>query len=270
MSKEDQYPRAFPEPHVVERTAWLHTITRFWVTVFLLVVIVYVTALLIGRTDGFRELVRQRMEKILGLPITIESMQISPWLELRLVGLREAGVTNRPPALVVGSASVRADGLAILRGRPFPVRSVELSDAVLRFSPRGAGRWTPFPELAETLLPWLQVTATDAAAETISPTEWLRRHGMRISAENVRLVWLSGGGEADLPVALADGIAFSTARVRPFDEPVLWCRLAVAHAQTGGEEWLRDLDLEFLRLPDQDVILRLRGWEPTAGGNPYR
>ncbi len=252
-----------PELHMAGGASLVQTITRFWLTLFFVLLVVYATVMVIGRLAGFRDLVRQRLELLTGVALTIDEVRLTPGLNLRVKDIVEV-TTNDLPALRVGEAVVDWKLSGLLRGTAWPFRSLKLRDAEVRFRMAAGGTWMPLPDLAGALLPW--VSAGHRHDES-NISEWMRVNHMRMSVRGGLMAWLPDGTN-DLPHTIIEGIDFDAASVRPFGDPVGWFNLRIKRAQTGDEAWLRDLELEWLRASDQDVVIRVSSASVAAAPAP--
>jgi hypothetical protein len=238
--------RMQPE-RALPKGSMLQSITRLWVTIIFLALVIYGTLIVVGRSAGFRELVQGWLEPVIGMPVTIESMRITPKLKLEIKGLRDESSRLE---IQKTSASLRA-GTFFKKSR-WPFRALEINDARLRFFPAPDGSWMPLPELAGALLPWMERESGGGNGGEI--TEWMRTSGTTLKLQNVTLLWMA---DEEVIEHAVQGVFLETATVRPFGEDVLWSRLRIQSAHSQGEAWLRDVDIEWLRMPGQDVVLKV-------------
>lgn len=257
--KKKQYARYQPEPIPDDTGSLIETITRFWVTIAVIAVIVYASALVISRTDGFRGIVRQRIETMTGLTLSIDRIYASPALDLVMEGIKEANATNHVPVVDIERAELYWRVIPMFRGSGWPFSRLHIRGCNLRFTPGPEGTWTPLPKIQQAVLPWIGLAPRETADDPeMHVTEYLRRVKARVELENVRLAWLGATDDAPL-AATVEGLFFSCQPVRPMSQDVLWCTMKIARAETSGYEWVRNLDLEWIRQFDQDVVLRLSG-----------
>lgn len=256
------------QPVVAGHSSILQSISRFWLSMLVILVLLYAALLAIGRTDGFRNLVEQKIENMSGMGIMIDKAHIGFDLHVRLQNIRGMSpATNVVVALEVAKLVVRPVFLELLREDPWPVRSLVADRAIVRFY-RDGETWQPMPALANALAPWMNAGGTNAperSAEAIILDALLRKD-VRISLTGARVMFMDGY-DGEVPVALADGINFDTVNLQPFEERVLWSRIMIKTLQNNGTEWMSDLELEWIRQKDQDVILRIQkapGAEATA------
>jgi hypothetical protein len=260
-------------PQVVEPGAgsWTERVTRFWVTLLILAVILYVAVLVMGRTAGFRDIVRERLEKRLGLPLTVQGSTFSLGLDLSLVGVSERGMTNRLPALVVDRATLHWRWPDVLRGRNWPLRALTVQGAALRFRRTPEGGWSPLPDVQAMLAPWTEgAVAVEGAPPEAAPepglTEWLRARRWAVDVSGGTVSWDTGEGDV-APAVWVHDIDFSAAPTEPFGESALWLRLRINQAERDGASWLDRLAVDWIRLADHDVVLRVDGLMfPMADG----
>lgn len=258
--KKKHSSRIGPEPRAVEPNSLVESITRFWLTLFIISVILYVSALVISRTAGFRDLVRQQLEMKSGVPLKVEKMHASFGLDLILEGIQEAAVTNRQPGLLIKKAELHWRLLPLIGGKGWPFKRLKLVDPVLRFTQSTDGNWTPLPQLNDVLAPWVEIATTNTAesGNVIHLTDYLRNERAKLEITNLRLVWQSSDENASL-LALIEGLDIETAAVRPFSDDFMWFKMNIRRGERNGVEWANGVSLEWIRMPDQDVILKLTG-----------
>lgn len=231
--------------------SWVHVITRFWITLLVIYAIIHATIIVVGQSDGFRAGVRNRLEAATGLSLELERVRVGLTLRLHLQGLRETGLET--PRLEVAKAVLAVRLADLVRGAPWPLRSVELNGLSIRFVRDKDGVWGPFPMVADALLPWLRPELN--RAEEFWITEMIRSSGIRFDVRDSTLTW----SEVDEAVAglRVAGISWRAAQVRPLDETVLWSDLRIQSVEMNGEAIVQDLTLEWLRLPDKDVLINV-------------
>jgi len=235
------------EPERVEHGSVMQAITRFWVTLFILAAIIYVTLLVVGRSAGFKDLVQNGLEPFFGMPVLIDRVHVRPDLKLAIEGLRDEKSRVR-----IDQAQARVGLIALVRRSNWPFRSLNVDGASLQFFPAADGRWQPLPDLADALLPWMSADTNRLNQSSIP--EWLRLSGARLALSNVSLRWMA---DETNTLNTVEGLSLKTATVRPFDEDIFWAVLKISSARAGGTAWLRDLEVEWLRMPGQDVVLRI-------------
>lgn len=259
------------EPRYANDSSFVQTITRFWVTVAVIGAILYGSLLLISRTDGFRGLVRQRLEAVTGGKLILEHVHVSPNLYVVLRGIREGGAaTNVVPGIELREAAIRFRLLPLVRGDGWPIAQLSVDGGVVRFRPATNATWAPLPQVQAALAPlFLGSVADDAtAASSRATVDFLRRTGTSISVRGLDVRWLGARSDAP-PVAVVEGASLEVTSVQPFDAPVLWGVASIKRAETDGAEWIRDLSFEWLSLEDQDVVIRMEGvmeWKRRGGG----
>jgi len=247
------------DPQAAPKSSLVETITRFWVTLVIILIILYVAILMISRTDGFRGVVRQRLEMLSGMNLSVDRVYAKPRLDLVVEGLREA--TNAAHA--VSSFEINRIEFAwrwvpLIRGEGWPFRRLHIQDGQMMFTQKPDKSWTPLPRLHPLVATWLDIPAAlENADEKLLATEWLRTMKADISLKNINLIWLSPV-EEEPPLVLIEGLHLKTSPMRPFREPVMWFEMTVERAANLGVVWARNLHMEWIRLSDQDVVLRYR------------
>ena len=245
------------EPQAAPHSSLTETITRFWVTLFIIGAILYVAALMISRTDGFRSVVRQRLEAFTGLSLQIDRVYAKPGLDLVMEGMRES-VTNQTaiPNFEIKQLELSWRTLPLVRGKGWPFHRLHMADGRVQFTQKKDGGWHPFPPFHAMIAPWLEIPSIPADKLTAGAiTEWMRQEKMNLSLQNISLVWHSSVAD-EPPVILIEGLHLKTMPVRPFDQPVMWFDMQIARAANHGVVWARGLHMEWIRLADQDVVLR--------------
>lgn len=244
--RKDHPPKSTPD-RAAERDSVLQAITRFWVTLLIIAVILYATLLVVGRLAGFKDLVQNALEPLIGLPVKLDEVRVRPDLSLAIKGLHDDQDQLR---VEMARAHVRWVGL--MRGASWPFRSLDIDGATIRFSQAAEGRWQPMPALAGALLPWMKPDGQHI--EQAELWESIRVADTKLDVRNVSLTWVSGATNL---VNEIDGLSLTTAMVKPFSDDILWSKLHITAARAEGIEWLRDLHVEWLRMPGQDVVLKV-------------
>ena len=254
-------------------------------TVLILLTLLYVSGLVIGRTEGFRALVAQRLEKVLGMPVKIEGTSLDARYGLTLKGVVTEG-TRR-----ANSPGVRAQRVAVAwrwgdvfrRGRPGIAR-LELDKPVIVFALQENGAWAPAPlePLSAFLVKQLQFTlptrpraesaapATTAAPEPVesvkSPAVETALSGLNahVVISRGELAWWA---DASVPAASVEGVSLQASPVALPVRALTLYLLKVARAASADGPGIRDLVVELLDAGDQQVVLRFHG-EHSAPPRP--
>ncbi len=232
--------------------ALIHTITRFWVSLLLIVLIAYGTVLAIGRSAGFRDYARQRLEDQLGIALAVEAMRLTPTFELVLEGVKEV-VPNgkRLPAIEAASIGLRIRWSDWLRGRPWPFRACRVVGLVVHWRAEADQSWQPWPGIGASLLGVMRGDGESSRAVLNVLVE--RR--LRVALEGARLGWFVG--DALAPVADAEGIVLDLAVLAPRGEPLVWGNVQARYVEVDGRVIMRDGDWEWISLPEgRNVLLR--------------
>ncbi|HMP90330.1 MAG TPA: hypothetical protein PJ991_09005 [Kiritimatiellia bacterium] len=254
-SRKRDFRQETSEPHVAPKVSFLESITRFWVTIFIIAIILYVAALLISRTDGFRGIVRQRLEMLSGMNLSIGRVHATPGLDLVLEDIRES-VTND---VTVGRLQIKRVELMwrlapLIRGTGWPLTYLHVENGHVLFAQKSDGTWTPWPDFHTMVSPWLEIPGVLPSNEP-STIDWMRREKVQVSLKDINLLWRSPL-DGDPPAILIEGLDLKTSIVKPFSELVLWFDIKINRAAKGGVVWLRQFSMEWIRTADMDVVLR--------------
>jgi len=256
------------QPASAGHSSILQSISRFWLSILVIGLLLYAALLAIGRTDGFRDLVEQKVEGMTGLNVKIERAHIGFDLHVRIRNLKGSlSITNEVVALEVEKLTIRPSLIELVRETPWPVSSLSAENGVLRFHAADRG-WKPMPEIAGAIAPWMNMapasnTSGDAQSGILST---LLAKENRISIASSRVLFIDDA-RPEIPLALADGVTMESATLKPFEDRILWSRMKIHSMQNNGAEWMSDLELEWIREKDQDVILRIQkthAAEPAA------
>lgn len=251
-----------PEP-APEEGSLLESVTRFWVTTLILLAIAYGTVLMISRTDGFRDLVRQDLTERAGFPVRLGASRMTPGLTIELKDVQGFLHTNAPPVVRIHEATLRVRWIPWLRGDGWPVSRLTLDAPDLRFVATTNGGWQPFPWLHEALGPHIRLPGVGTQSVAVSTTEWLRQQAMELDVRDARLRWEAGVAD-EPPVALLEGVALVTRPIRPESESYQWFSLQIGRAETEEVEWMRDARTVWIRMSDRDVVVMTNGMRLEA------
>ena len=177
------------------------------ITLAIILMVLYVAALIIGRTDGFRALLTPRLEAIVGFPVKVDRIS----LDLRFgLSLRDVRATQLDPVRGAVFAAERIDirwrwSDILTRGRPGVAR-LEVVRPTLRFDRQSDGTWSPAPmaDLGSFIAGRLQL-AVDLthAVHQVSLQDRLLAEHTALSLRRADLSWWRG--EA-VPFASAEGV----------------------------------------------------------------
>lgn len=247
------------QPAPAGHSSILQSITRFWLSLVVIAVLLYAALLAIGYTAGFRNLVEQKMETMTGLKMKIDKAHIGFDLNIRMAGIRGTlPLTNALPAIEVGKLHINPVLMDLLREDTWPFREFAAEQVVVRFFASGE-TWKPLPVVAGAIAPWMSagIASNGTSDAETSIIRGLLDRDVRIRVTDARIAFVHDQ-KPEVPVALADGLALDMVSIQAFDERALWSRMKVRSLQNRGLEWMSDLELEWIRQADQDVILRIR------------
>lgn len=249
-----------------------------------LLLILYVAAQAMARTAGFRDLVGQRLEARLGMPVKIEQSSVNWRFDLTLENLVTEG-TTRPD-----SPGLRARRIHLAWSfrewwkRGVGLRAAELDRCVVVFRRDDQGGWAPreFQPLSDVLGQWLEFDLgkqgknADATKTTASSNEsgdageatpvmgWRERiqaSRTRFSLLHSEVTWWDGG---DQPRAAVQGVGL---QVTPVDIPgreVTHLKLEVVEASAQRGDKVRNLRVEVLDVGAQQMVLGLEAERQQA------
>jgi len=261
MKKRKQSARLPDEPRPVDGTSLIETITRFWVTIVIILVILYAALLMISRTAGFSGLLRQRLENLSGIPISVERVHANFSMDLVVEGLRGGhNLTNGYASIIIGRAEMYWNIMPLIRGSGWPFRELKVNDCAIRFSQDKEGKWQPLNFLHQAIAPWVEIEDEAGSEPNTAAIEYLRSVRAKIDVSNVNITWL-GATDESVPRATIKGLSFRTEPVRPMGRDVLWCQMQIERSETEGIDRINQLDIEWIRQSDQDVVLRMGGVE---------
>lgn len=176
-------------------------------TLVIIVLVLYVAALIIGRTDGFRALLTPRLEAIFGFPVKVDRISLDLHFGLTLRDVRAAQLD--PVRGVVFSAE-RIDiwwrwSDVLTRGRPGVAR-LEVVRPTLRFDRQPDGSWSPAPmsDLGSFIAGRLQLAVDQTnAVHLVTLQDRLMAEHVALSLRKADLSWWRG---EVAPFASAEGV----------------------------------------------------------------
>lgn len=256
------------EPELVDEPR-SRPFARFFATTAIILVVLYVAALVISRTDGCRAFVAEKWGDQLGLPLAIGKV----WADWRLdvhaeqvatTGFGEPGV----PGLQLATLFVGWRWADLFTMHRFPVRRVEIVGGDVAFAPNKEGGWLPRPLdapatwLAEQLHIDLGVVEHVEKPSRVpaSPVQKIDTPLKRVAQTTLRIkqaggVWWGPEGEE---LARVSGLNLSTTPLRVPTRQMLHVYITGerVHGLHGGDE--RAIELEFLQSGDDVFLLRFK------------
>ena len=251
-----------------------------------LLLILYGAGQVMARTEGFRDLVGQRLESLLGMPVKIEDSRVNWRFDLTLMNLVTEG-TKRPD-----SPGLRARRIHLAWSfqswwrKGVGLRAVELDHCTIVFKLQEDGDWAPreFRALGDLMGPWLEFDLkpkADVAADPAVKTQhsepaapvfaeahtWsdrLKTSGIRFALTDSRVVWWDDGS---VPRASVDGVGLWLTPAQVPGRVLQHLKLNVdqAQAQTGSQ--VRKLRVEVLDAGTQKFVLGLEAERQQASGD---
>ncbi len=262
-----------------EKRSWVRSV---WVgirTLLIVGVILYITGLFVGRTDGFASLVAQRVENVLGMPVRIGSTKLTAAYGLKIRDLVSEGTRRESsPGIRASRVSIEWRWSDLWRRGRVGIAHLELEKPVVVFAEQEKGGWAPAPlaDVGEFLLKQMQFslpvrgqTRADAApaaekAETQGKrnrekyelTAGLTKLDMTVSIRRGDVVWWTGGGA---PAASIEGVDLFVTPLHLPGRELTHYLLKVDRAASTAGPGMRDLTIELLDMADQQVVLRFLG-----------
>jgi hypothetical protein len=243
------------------------------ITAAILLLIAYVTGLAVGRTDGFRAIVAERLSREVSMPVRIDRVSLSAGYNLTL---REVASDNAPRP---GQAGLRAQRVDIKwrwsdlwhKGR-IGIERINVVHPIVAFARNADGKWEPEPlaPLAEQVARYMQIeppnkpsseqprtdSAPDAGARSttnaVAKFNW-RGLETAISVQRGEISWWL---DATVPQASAEGITVHATPITVPGRRMTHLLLRVQRASTLQGPGFRDLTVELLEAGDQDILLR--------------
>ncbi len=252
---------------------------RFVQTTLLILVILYVAALVISHTSGFRALAEERLGRALHAKIRVGKSHLTPGLDVVLgeLKLEETGVVVR----------ARAEcARAVMRWHlPRPLGSgalpeIQLQGARISMAWQGDA-WHPraFAEAADGVAKWMNIplpakpkTAGRArdrmddfmpAAADEKPS-W-RGPRVRVALEDGEVTWWTDRPE---PVAAVTGLRLAVTPLEAPDRPMMHYLLEAREVSARGEILAAPLRLESLDTGDQRLMLEMMAGQRPTGHAP--
>ncbi len=249
-----------------------------------LFLILYAAGQAMARTAGFRDLIGQRLETLVGMPVKIEGSSVNWRFDLTLLNLVTEG-TKRPDS---PGLRVRRIHLAWSFDRwwrnGIGLRAVELDHCSVVFKLQDDGDWAPreFRVLGELMAPWLEFdlkpkAASPAAAVSTneaSPSvfagadQWpdrLKASGTRFAMSDSQVIWWDG---ASTPRASVEGVGIWMTPAQLPGRTLQHLKMSVdqASAQTGNQ--VRNLRVEVLDVGTQKIVLGFEAERQQGPADP--
>ncbi|MBP7831097.1 MAG: hypothetical protein KA248_14395 [Kiritimatiellae bacterium] len=244
--------------------------------------IVYLGLFIASRTRGFRVAVEERLERALGLPVSLKRVEATAALNLRLEGLSTRDSEKN------GQPGLRAREVLLLWSfsdlvRPGPLfRKVTVRGGAISFAPGLSGRWEPaaLERLGAQVAQWggFELPEPEPASpppgsgekkEEAEPAagdaprdgmEWLEQVALEV--RDGRIAWWDAEGQER---AAADGIDLAVTPVRLPNRRMTHVHLNIDKGRVGDRE-VQEFVFELVRTDEQDIVLGLSGaWRPVAG-----
>ena len=252
---------------------------RFIQTTLIILVILYVAALVISHTSGFRSLVEEKLGRALHAKIAIKSSHFTPGLNLVLgdVSLEETG------AVVRAKAGCRRATVAWHLPRPWgsgqpadiQVQAAQISMAWQH------NAWHPraFAEASGVMAKWMNIPLPPAAPAAggggkpkdrtdafMPPPEgekpvWLGPR-VRVSVEDGEVAWWTDQAE---PVASVSGLRLAVTPLDAPDRPMMHFLLQAREVRAHGDVLVAPLRLETLDTGDQRIMLEMMAGQRPQG-----
>jgi hypothetical protein len=249
----------------------LTRLARVIETLAIVLAIAYVAFLLMSRTEGFRGLVADQLQEVVGLPISIAGSRARPDFDIVLEGLATEGDGRKNrPSVRAQRVVIEWSPLDVLRNRRLAPRALLIDDAEVTFATTVSGQWAPaaMAPLSEKIASWLGV-------DLKTPGKALDRAGPPAGADSdrgagrepvwsrcrlqVRRAAMSWWADEQNEVA---GIAGLSADVTPMRVPgrrLTHFLLMLDHAASTNGFGIQDVRIELIDAGDQQVVLSFQG-----------
>lgn len=272
MARKRARTEESPEPRKARKSR-IRSIWSGFKLLLVLALLLYGALLVIGRTEGFRSLVAQRLEKVLGMPVKIGAASLNPKYGVTLRDVESEGMRRD------GSPGIRAKQVQIewrwgdvwRVGRPGIAR-IGIEQPVLVFEEQGSGDWMPasLAPVGEFLLRQVQFSIpmrTSAAAQP-PPTPKEKKAARAKASSATALVggldasivvkrgevsWWKAGTRA--PLASIEGATLYATPLHLPEREVTHYLLKVDRAASSNSG-MQNLIAEVLDARDQQLILR--------------
>jgi hypothetical protein len=256
MAGKANTQKDLPPSYLGESRSFARAFGRFWGAVICVVVIGYAALLMIGRTEGFRDIISDRMEASLGVPLEIAVSRITPTLAIQLEEVKGGiSATNDTPMLEAKKVFMRFRPGGFLRGEAWPLREMEIQDATFRFTAIGKSEWQPLPALAGELHRWVVVAgrSVEARDAAFPGLVWFRENGVNLRLDASDFVWRDQDGVVS---AWMEEVHLEAKAMRPFEETILWSRLRAGQIGSAWNDTVDGLEVDWISSPDREIVLK--------------
>lgn len=278
----------------MRRISILRTILRAIATATVLLAIAYVAGLMIGRTDGFRSIVAERLGELLGQAVKVERVSLGLSYALTVEGIVTEGTRRlNSPGIRIGRLRAAPRWSDLWRRGRLGLAQLEIEKAVLVFERDEEGRWAPealagYAELLAKQLnfsfpPPETVSAAPAAPRDVSGEQSRNRRrsarpllaapdpampAPRIVVRRGEIAWWL---DNSVPFASVEGLSASMTPLEAPGRRMIHYRVDVKRAASRGGQALRDASLELLDIGDQRLVLRFTAEHfPSTGAEQPR
>ena len=247
--------------------------------------IAYLGVFFASRTSGFRVTVEERLERRLGMPVSLKKVAATPALNLRLEGLAtRASDKSGQPGLRAREVLIGWSFAGWIRPGGSALRSLTVRGGSVAFAPGEAGRWEP--AALERLGAWV---AEWGGFELSEPPAAVREDGQEEKPEALespgekkaarpdwweqaaldfldgRMVWWDAEGREQ---AAAEGLGLKVTPVTLPNRRITHVHLTMDKGRVGDRR-VHDFVFELLKTAEQDIVLGLSGdWQPVPAPEP--
>ncbi|MBN1270169.1 MAG: hypothetical protein JXB04_11310 [Kiritimatiellae bacterium] len=262
-------------------------VVPFTVIAAIVVVLLYVGAHLIVRTEGFRDIIADRLEQHVGMPVAVERCEMTWDMDLVVSGVKSPAEGNRDQVgLELGKGRLSWSLAGLRRGWGGLVKSVELENCRLALQMTDGGEWKPeaFAQFAGWLVKWGgfrelndrnhkgpgerpraegKTEAARGPKRTAAKSDGHFWENVSVSVRDSRIVWRGADGSQ---LAEAEDISLAATPVRTPARRMNHYQAKVGSARTAGGRHIRDLGFEILTAKGHQIVLGFEGdW--VAGGS---
>jgi hypothetical protein len=262
----------------------ISAITRFVFTLVALAIILTVSAYLFVRTEGFRSLVSDRLEKATGVRLEADSSRIAWNGAIVFQDIHSADSEGDPvPGFTAASVQIQANLVAALRGQSVAsLRAVHVQDWGMQFSMDDTGVWQPasLGQISDWLGRWgslalpedepgvSQAAAApdeakgDQVPEVRPPVKLAELKETKLRIRNGEIIWRDRSGN---PLAEIRGVTFNLTPLDLPTNPASHYHLQVESATATDGSKVRDMNVELLRTGLTYLVINLEAVRQTAG-----
>ncbi|AKJ64309.1 hypothetical protein [Kiritimatiella glycovorans] len=218
--------------------------------------ILYITAHLMVRTDGFRTIVTRRLAKRCGMPVHLDRTLLTADLKLKITGVSmTAEGQGAQPAIRISEATVRPRWLNAFRKRDPWMRTLRLDGVEAQFVRRENGTWAPdgLRRAAEALAPVFGLPETTKPGTEGALFDFALLRDARVVMERGRLIWNNRNSAA---VAFAEGVRAEWVPLQLPGRMLYGLQLESGRVQLAGGGVVRGLETEMLWMPGRYEVLR--------------